>query len=89
MPKIGASIIIPCYDTATYISEAIDSAYSQGSLATEVIVIDDGSTDGSWEELARLKRQRWAEGKLQRFFHYGPGLVSHRLGLGLIFPMNR
>jgi 1,2-diacylglycerol 3-beta-glucosyltransferase len=26
------------------------------------------------------QRQRWAEGGLQRFFDYGPGLVSNRLG---------
>lgn len=42
------SIIIPCYNKRAYVAAAIDSALAQGDLA-EVIVIDDGSTDGSLE----------------------------------------
>lgn len=43
-----ASIIIPCYNKAQYIGEAILSAAGQRNAPKyEVIVVDDGSTDGS------------------------------------------
>jgi len=41
------SIIIPCFNNDRYVGEAIDSALRQTYPRVEVIVIDDGSTDGS------------------------------------------
>jgi glycosyltransferase involved in cell wall biosynthesis len=41
------SIIIPCFNAEKYVGEAIQSALDQTYSPTEVIVIDDGSTDGS------------------------------------------
>jgi glycosyltransferase involved in cell wall biosynthesis len=41
------SIIIPSYGQAQFLSEAIESALSQTYEDVEVIVVDDGSTDGS------------------------------------------
>lgn len=43
------SIIIPCYNNKNVIFEAIDSALNQSYPRVEVIVVDDGSTDGSYE----------------------------------------
>lgn len=41
------SILIPCYNARPWIAEAIDSALAQTWSEREVIVVDDGSTDGS------------------------------------------
>ncbi len=47
------SLIIPTYNRAGLVGEAIESALSQTYPAREVIVVDDGSTDGTPEVLAR------------------------------------
>ncbi len=41
------SIVIPCYNHARFLGEAIESALAQTHSPVEVIVADDGSTDGS------------------------------------------
>ena len=41
------SVLIPCYNAARYIEEALESVFSQGVDPHEVVVVDDGSTDGS------------------------------------------
>jgi len=48
------SIIITCYNYETYVEKAIISALSQSYDNLEVIVIDDGSCDNSWEVIRRF-----------------------------------
>jgi glycosyltransferase involved in cell wall biosynthesis len=48
LPKL-VSIIIPCFNASRWLSEAIDSCLEQIYSNIEIIIIDDGSTDNSWE----------------------------------------
>lgn len=45
------SILIPCYNGADFVREAVDSALNQTWNSVEVVVVDDGSLDGSVEVL--------------------------------------
>ncbi|MCM3904238.1 MAG: glycosyltransferase [Pyrinomonadaceae bacterium] len=47
------SVIIPCYNQAQFLGQAIESVLSQSYTHFEVIVIDDGSTDNT-REIAAL-----------------------------------
>jgi len=50
MPKF--SVIIPCFNSERHVGEAIRSALGQTEADLEVIVVDDGSTDGSPAQIA-------------------------------------
>lgn len=63
MPEPGVSAIIPVFNGARFIAQAIDSVLTQARPVSELIVLDDGSTDGSGDiaaaygEAVRVVRQ--------------------------------
>lgn len=62
-----ATVAIPCYNGAAYLEATIRSVLAQSRPADEVLVIDDGSSDGSGEIAAR----------------YPVRLVTHNVNQGL------
>jgi len=51
MPHIRFSILIATYNQRDFIRDAVDSALLQRNPSTEIIVVDDGSKDGTAEIL--------------------------------------
>jgi glycosyltransferase involved in cell wall biosynthesis len=51
------SCIVPTYNGAAYLSQALDSILAQTLQPFEVIVADDGSTDATLEVAARYRRR--------------------------------
>jgi len=48
------SILIPAHNAENSIARALESALAQADVSNEVIVIDDGSTDGTWNALQQF-----------------------------------
>lgn len=48
------SVIMPCYNAATFVEEAVNCVMNQTYRNVELIVVDDGSTDGSVDILQQL-----------------------------------
>ena len=46
--SVSVSIIIPTYNREDYVCEAVDSVLAQNGVDFEIIVVDDGSSDGTW-----------------------------------------
>ncbi len=51
------SVIIPLFNHERYIDAALDSALGQSIQPAEIVVIDDGSRDRSWEKVQRRAEQ--------------------------------
>jgi glycosyltransferase involved in cell wall biosynthesis len=50
-PKLA--VIISCYNYESFVERAIQSVLNQAREDCEVVVVDDGSTDGSWDVICR------------------------------------
>jgi glycosyltransferase involved in cell wall biosynthesis len=50
------SVVVPCHNAARYLRETLGSALAQTHAPLEVLVVDDGSTDGSSAIVAELAR---------------------------------
>ena len=50
---LRVSVLVPTFNRANYIAECLDSLLAQTMPALEIIVIDDGSEDGTAELLKR------------------------------------
>jgi glycosyltransferase involved in cell wall biosynthesis len=66
------SVIIPTYNRADLVSEAIDSVLAQTYKNIELIVVDDGSTDNTKERIMRY------EDKLKYFYIENSGNANAR-----------
>ena len=51
LPKV--SVIIPVFNGANYLREAIESVFAQTYKNYELLVVDDGSNDGTWDIIKR------------------------------------
>jgi glycosyltransferase involved in cell wall biosynthesis len=57
------SILIPCFNAERWVAQTIESALAQTWNEKEIIVVDDGSTDGSLKVIRRYEnRIRWETG---------------------------
>ena len=76
------SILMPAYNHERYVADAIRSVADQDWPRIELIVVDDGSTDGTWEVLQRLKRayaRRFERFVVERQGNRGVGATENRL----------
>ena len=75
MPEPLISVIIPTFNRAYCVGKAIDSVQAQTHRNTEILVLDDGSTDGTRD----LIEQSYAgDPRVRYFFHENRGVTATR-----------
>lgn len=62
------SVIIPVYNCKDYLQQAVESVIAQPYQEIRIILVDDGSTDGSSDLRDKLANQHAGVTALQRFF---------------------
>lgn len=78
LPRV--SIVIPCYNHERFVKEAIQSVIDQDYQNIELIIIDDGSSDGSVKEIQSMVNK--CEARFVRFE------FRHRPNKGLCLTLN-
>lgn len=73
MPAV--SIVMPAYNVEAFIADALDSVLAQTFTDFEVLVVDDGATDGSRGIAERYAAQ---DPRVRLFIHENRGLAAAR-----------
>ncbi|MCF7757952.1 glycosyltransferase family 2 protein [Paenibacillus xylanexedens] len=56
------SMVVPCYNKVRYISDMLDSVIKQDWNNVEIVLVNDGSTDGTRETISKYKKKLEARG---------------------------
>jgi glycosyltransferase involved in cell wall biosynthesis len=74
VPQPKVSVVVPCFNLAEYLDEAIDSVLAQTFQDFEILVVDDGSTDPQTKnKLSTLNKPR-----VRVFLSQNKGLAGAR-----------
>ncbi|PIR73122.1 MAG: hypothetical protein COV26_00220 [Candidatus Nealsonbacteria bacterium CG10_big_fil_rev_8_21_14_0_10_36_23] len=74
MQKIPISVLMPVYNAEKYLGQSIESILNQTFRKFEFVIVDDASTDGSWE----IIKEYSAEDKRIRAFRNKENLRTTR-----------
>ena len=66
------SVVIPCYNERTTIETVVEAVRTAPVKEVEIIVVDDGSTDGT-RELLQAKPQGWVDKIVLQQRNFGKG----------------
>lgn len=80
--KASLAVVIPLYNKGPYIERALASVLAQTMAVSEIIVIDDGSTDDGYERVRRSQAVH-PHIRLERQPNAGPG-AARNAGLRLV-----
>ncbi|MHA6532036.1 glycosyltransferase [Paenibacillus sp. BAC0078] len=72
---VKVSVLLPVYNSERYIEEAVHSILQQTYQDFEIVIIDDGSTDGTLKKIQKIKSEKIK-------------LTSHQENIGLVRTLN-
>lgn len=71
---VKVSVIVPIYNAEKYLKQCLDSIQKQTLTDIEIIMIDDGSIDGS----AAIAKQYLSDGRFSYYYKENEGLAAAR-----------
>jgi GT2 family glycosyltransferase len=69
------SVIMPCYNAASHLPASVESVQAQTHTNWELVIVDDGSTDDSWQVLQNLAH---ADSRIRIFQQPNAGAAAAR-----------
>ena len=76
-PNPAVSVIIPAYNCAQLLPQAVESVRKQTYQDFEVIIVDDGSEDETWDVIKSISAD-WDKVRAFRIPHRGPAAARNR-----------
>lgn len=77
--EIKVSVVIPVYNTEKYVRQAVESVMYQSLKELEIIIINDGSTDGSLSAVEKLSN---TDQRIQIYSQANQGLsIARNVGI--------
>ncbi|MFD1719769.1 glycosyltransferase family 2 protein [Georgenia deserti] len=77
-PGATVTVVVPCFNYARYLTDAVRSALTQSDVEVDVVIVDDASTDDSRDVAAALAREDGRVRVLTNPTNRGPVVTFNR-----------